>query len=762
MLKKIAFAGVGIALLASPLIASADVISDLQAKIRELIAQVQQLKGQLPAPDVTPMPIGRICPQILRTLEQGITGSDVKELQAYFGVTQTGYFGPMTARAVAAFQAEEGLSQVGIVGPMTRAAFARRCGWNQTFTASPTSGPAPLLVTFDVSRRATDVGYSIDFGDGQSGPLSHAGLQSHTYTSKGAYTAKLIYQAPAPACNAPEGAACTMVLPPARVVGTATITVRDSTPNCPIYNAPLCTDDQQLVGDGVGADGCQLGPRCVPKTPTTPGAPTINGIDGPAALGAGATGLWTVRASVPNNTNTSLRYSVIWGDEGVLDQIRAFGNAAAGVLQTTGTFTHAYARAGTYRPTFTVSNTFGSAQTSASVVVGGGGTDACTAMYRVCPAGTHNGGRCDQDCIPDGTSSTFSASPTSGAAPLTVAFRTPAGDEESFSVAFGDGVSGAMSVIEGGAARGVSHTYTANGTYTATLTKFTTSACAAGLCATTQVLGTVTITVGGTVSSGTLSATPKEGAAPLMVTFSGVGNSISFGDGSPILFASGNANLGTLTHVYRTYGEYKAESGNASVNISVDYGKDRLASFGGAFAPALCVYNNRTYASGATADVPVRACGRGDSIAFKTCFGAASQAGGSSEIVSQRYTCTNGEWVDQYGGYTSSEPVSATSCRVLGGMTVFDGQMVAQSSFAAAVSQFDYLTAFRKPPSIKCVRGEWFQCDTSGNNCTMPADAPSVIGYEAPVAASGANPNIANALTALESAIRAFIANLGQ
>ncbi|MEK7601675.1 MAG: peptidoglycan-binding protein [Patescibacteria group bacterium] len=478
------------------------------------------------------------------------------------------------------------------------------------------------------------------------------------------------------------------------------------------------------------------------------GAPSISGVDGPAALAVGQTGTWTVRASVASNADTNLRYSVIWGDEGVVDQLNAFAGNTTSALQASGSFTHAYRSAGTYRPTFTVSNNAGSAQTSASVRVGGNGGD-------------------DDD---GGGNSTFAASPTSGPAPLAVIFRSNiVNGLDAYRINFGDGQSGALQnncqLGYGGCGLATAtHTYAANGTYTATLRKPNNceSSNQGGCTGVTDIIvGTVTIVVGGTVSSGNLSATPKEGSAPLMVTFTGVGNSILFGDGSPLLIASGNANLGTVTHVYRTYGEYKAESGNASVNISVNY--DKIADFrGGMSAINRCVYNNRTYQSGTFVDVSVRACGRGDTIAFKMCFGAASQSGGSSEIVTQRYTCTNGEWVDQYGGYVGSEPVNATSCSVLGGMTVADGQMVAQASFGAAISQFDYFSAFRKPPSIKCVRGEWFQCDTSGGNCTQPADAPSVIGYEAPISASGANVNLANALTALESALKALIIKLAQ
>src|SRR3954470_16436836 len=67
------------------------------------------------------------CPQILRTLTRGSRGNDVSSLQVYLEISPTGYFGSLTATAVAKFQARKGLAQVGIVGPQTRAALARNC-----------------------------------------------------------------------------------------------------------------------------------------------------------------------------------------------------------------------------------------------------------------------------------------------------------------------------------------------------------------------------------------------------------------------------------------------------------------------------------------------------------------------------------------------------------------------------------------------------------------------------------------------------------
>src|SRR3989338_1466843 len=472
-----------------PFAANALTVEDIQAQIANLLAQITQLqeqRKQLQGDDGSPVactmeakicpdgtsvgrtgpkcefaacpgetkpvpPVVRICPQILRTLDQGISGSDVKEVQSYLGVSQTGFFGPMTARAVAAFQADEGLTQVGIVGPQTRAAFARRCGWsNQTFSASPTSGASPLAVVFRSNIFNDLDSYSIDFGDGTSGTLQNncslgygaCGLPTvtHTYTANGTYIAKLMYHPPF-FCNAPPGAACAQTMPLAKQVGTATITVRGA---------------------------------------TSTGAPSINSIDGPASLAVGQSGTWTVRASVPNNANAQLRYSVIWGDEDVFRQIQAFG-AAAPMLATSGSFTHAYQNAGTYQPVFTVANDAGSAQTSASVSVG-------------------------DDPI---SSQTFSATPTSGNAPLNVNFSYPYNSSTKgglYTVNFGDGTSEQMipsltmslcayspdcSSTQG--SWNASHTYTSAGTYTAGLLQA--SACAINTTCWIPVLGVPSVTI---------------------------------------------------------------------------------------------------------------------------------------------------------------------------------------------------------------------------------------------------------------------------
>ena len=482
MYKKIGFAVVGLAFVASPLLASAATLSDLFAQLESLLSQIRILQQQSVATSSEPVmctmevkqcpdgsyvgrsgpkcefapcdggaPPSLVCPQILRSLSQGSTGEDVRGLQAYLGVLQTGYFGPLTASAVMKFQAEEGLSPVGIVGPLTRAAFARRCGnpdpQHSTFTASPTHGAAPLFVSFTYAPRTDDSGkYYIEFGDGEGqlmdtqqiycirAPCISPATASHTYASTGVYTATVSRYI---ACLYTEPR-CLMAEPPP--LATVVIT----------------------VGGG-----------------STVGAPSISSVEGPTQLAVGESGSWSVRV---NDTSGYLSYSVHWGDEG---STPLYGGAADSArLASSGMFTHTYARAGTYSPTFTVTNGNGqSASASATVFVGG-----------------------------STASDTFTVKPTSGAAPLAVSFSASY-EGTRYSVDFGDSQSATMVIVpifcdyydgDGKCPTSnkqfMNHTYISAGTYTARLIKPAGpcyappgAACMASIGP--EVVGTVTITV---------------------------------------------------------------------------------------------------------------------------------------------------------------------------------------------------------------------------------------------------------------------------
>lgn len=61
------------------------------------------------------------------------------------------------------------------------------------FTASPFSGAAPLSVNFTLVSPQSGTSYSLDFGEsGSSGTVAFGGSASHTYSTVGTYTARLL------------------------------------------------------------------------------------------------------------------------------------------------------------------------------------------------------------------------------------------------------------------------------------------------------------------------------------------------------------------------------------------------------------------------------------------------------------------------------------------------------------------------------------------------------------------------------------------
>jgi hypothetical protein len=100
------------------------------------------------------------------------------------------------------------------------------------------------------------------------------------------------------------------------------------------------------------------------------GAPVINGIDAPTSLSVNQTGIWTVRATDPQNSQ--LTYWVEWGESyaGIPGSVGP--SMQSPQMQQTTTFTHSYSNAGTYTVHVTVRNAAGlTAQSSATVQVTG-------------------------------------------------------------------------------------------------------------------------------------------------------------------------------------------------------------------------------------------------------------------------------------------------------------------------------------------------------------------------------------------------------
>ncbi len=151
------------------------------------------------------------------------TGGDVSRLQIFLALDPaiypealvTGYYGPATTRAVQRWQKARGIvssgtpdsTGYGAVGPRTRAAMG--CGENASiFSATPTSGTAPLTVSFKTGPLDTSHSYVINLGNGTStvamqdpaaaqctasstSPCTRSYVATHTYTSGGTFTALL-------------------------------------------------------------------------------------------------------------------------------------------------------------------------------------------------------------------------------------------------------------------------------------------------------------------------------------------------------------------------------------------------------------------------------------------------------------------------------------------------------------------------------------------------------------------------------------------
>ncbi|MEX0930904.1 MAG: peptidoglycan-binding protein, partial [Candidatus Paceibacterota bacterium] len=96
----------------------------LQAQISELLELVADLQAQVAGLETE---VSNLT-ELTRTLAIGTTGDDVEELQELLAEDPTlypeglvtGYFGPLTQRAVERLQERFGIEQVGVVGPITR------------------------------------------------------------------------------------------------------------------------------------------------------------------------------------------------------------------------------------------------------------------------------------------------------------------------------------------------------------------------------------------------------------------------------------------------------------------------------------------------------------------------------------------------------------------------------------------------------------------------------------------------------------------
>ncbi|MFA7310100.1 MAG: PKD domain-containing protein, partial [Candidatus Paceibacterota bacterium] len=658
-----------------------------------------------------------------------------------------------------------------------------------TLSASPTTGAAPLLVTFQIP--AASAGGIIKYGDGAQENVPFFACQTtgitgpctmplnHTYASAGTYTAQLLNssQCITAGCN---------------VVGTATINVFGSqgrgitvtSPNggerwnvgsqqnitwndgrvfiavnpydvfldrtmprcdnplmgCPqMMPAPLTlakgvtghafswTVGKVLEPIGAGAGSGDYTVRvCDSNNATCDSSdsqftivdpayennrpPVISGFTGPASLTVGQKGTWIVQASDPEGKKLTYTYS--WCDvtNGGYSVCSAQAYPVGG--ETTNAFTTDFPSAGTYKVSVSVSDDIGkSAQASATVTIGGGTTNA-----------------------------TFSASPTSGAAPLTVAFRATAGDEQSLNVNFGDGTSGQMSVTEGGAARGVNHTYAAPGTYTASLV--TAGSCTFGYCGQAQ---SVTITVtGGNTGQPSLSIDSTQISIPadLPSTISGTAGNLG---GTLVLTITNSSGQSVYT------GQTSASAG-----ASAPWSFNIPSLSAGAYGVTVQSAQNNFYR--VTANLTVtNPSAYIDGNTLNSTNGLPLLSGGSTAVASLEV----GVSLIQPGGGTNGFAWRS------GALTPDrSGRWSAQVTNTLAPGSYE-VDIYHLPHYAFLTRGTLTVSSTNcgDNGCSYRLD-PSLYPTQT-VSGTGAsagntNPNLANALTALESALKALIAKLAQ
>ena len=154
-----------------PLFASAQSNSSLTNQIQSLMSQITSLEQQLHTlvqtsvgsttsgwgagnsdASTTPPKLGGPgsvpCPMIARDLSIGSQGSDVSELQqmlqgqGFLTASSTGFFGSLTAAALARYQSEMGLAtSTGFFGPLTRNFLNGHCGGSGDGSRNGTSTP---------------------------------------------------------------------------------------------------------------------------------------------------------------------------------------------------------------------------------------------------------------------------------------------------------------------------------------------------------------------------------------------------------------------------------------------------------------------------------------------------------------------------------------------------------------------------------------------------------------------------------------------
>lgn len=102
--------------------------AQLQELVNKLLAQVAALQEQIAKVKTQQQEVTQTISEIITNLKEGDTNENVKTLQALLAADTTiypeglitGFYGPLTTKAVRKFQEKHGLEKVGFIGPKTK------------------------------------------------------------------------------------------------------------------------------------------------------------------------------------------------------------------------------------------------------------------------------------------------------------------------------------------------------------------------------------------------------------------------------------------------------------------------------------------------------------------------------------------------------------------------------------------------------------------------------------------------------------------
>ncbi len=518
-------------------------------------------------------------------------------------------------------------------------------------TVSPAAGAAPLSVTANASG-STDAlpitGYTFNFGDGTAAVGPQAGsTATHRYATGGAYTV-VVTITDGSGATASASATVTVGAPQAALTvspssGAAPLTVTadasGSTDSIPVTGYTFdFGDGSPVTGPQPAATASHVysaGGTFTIKVTVTDGAGATSSATRTVSVGAPVARLTVTPSSGGAPLNVTADASTSTDPIGISSYTFNFGDGTIVGPQAAATATHVYTISGPYTVTVSAADSAGAtASASATVTV----------------------------TVPPAAS--LKVSPSSGPAPLAVtadASGSTAGTNpiSSYTFDFGDGTK-----VGPQAASTASHTYTAGGNFTVTVTVADSSGISSK--ASTSVVATAPPTA-------TLSVSPSSGATPLQVTADASASTpgsnpiasytFSFGDGSA---AVGPQASPTASHVYSAAGTFV-------VTVTVADTSSATATAGktvSAAAPPTAALSVSPSSGGApltvAADASASSAGTNPVASYKFDFGDGSAAVGPQAAATASHAYTAGGvftvrvTVTDSGGYSASTTRTVT------------------------------------------------------------------------------------------------------